>query len=535
MLAHGIPLDEVITTDRVKAAVEAIGDPSRARYIKTDVIVEGRAIHWRGARVDNRGPAHVWVTGHSDHGVTAAMADAAPCPTWFCVNKTEMHPKLVGLPCGLTNHTHESVNHQVYGNLEQMAEIMKEEIPISNRVLLNCTATHPERAHVRALFEPQPWVTSQSASSTPDGRAAFLRGIRAHEFVLCPRGNGEDTHRLWETLYMGRIPIVRRTAAADDWDGLPIAWINSWEEVTLEKLDAWKREFCDWTPRADCKLRLSYWVRRIQAAATPRALTLGSALTACDLNDKYLGFWPLVKRAWNEIVGIPVTMILVARESDAPPHLLSDPDVVLFEPVAGWPTATQAQVIRVLWPALMPPDAAVVTTDMDLIPVSRAAMHTGVAAANEHQFVTFNRVLHEHGQVTICFCAASPHVWAQLFRVRSDADVRAWMEHLAGAIQSDGRHGLDGGIGWTTDQELLYRAWVNLPAPQRVELGIEMHNGHRRMCRTREQHWSSNGLPDVGKAVAWIRAHDAVDFHLPSWRTHAEFVHKLIDALTSHT
>lgn len=532
MLAHGIPIEEVITTDRIKAAVDAIGDPSRARYIKTDVIVGGRAIQWRGARVDNRGPAHVWVTGHSDHGVTAAMADAAPCPVWFCVNKTEMHPKLIGLPCGLTNHTAESANHQVYGDLNQMAEIVKEEVAIQNRVLLNFTPTHPERAHVRALLESKPWVTVQASESTREGRAAFLRGIRAHEFVLCPRGNGEDTHRLWETLYMGRIPIVRRTAAAEDWDGLPIAWIENWKEVTLERLDAWQKDFEKWNPRPDCKLRLSTWTRRIQEAASPQPLKLGSALTACDLNDKYLGYWPLVKRAWNEIVGIPVTMILVARESDAPPHLLSDPDVVLFEPVAGWPTATQAQVIRILWPALMPPGGAVVTADMDCIPVSSRAFQDGVADAHEHQFVTYNRVLHAHRQVHMMYCAAAPHVWAQLFRVRCDSDVRAWMEHLARTVESNGRHGLDGGVGWTTDQELLYRAWNFLPPPQRVELSIAMDGGHRRVCRTRAADWSSNGEPNVEQAAAFIRATDAVDFHLPPWRTHERFIESLIHVLS---
>jgi hypothetical protein len=34
--------------------------------------------------------------------------------------------------------------------------------------------------------------------------------VKQHKFVLCPRGNGIDTHRFWETLYRGAIPIVIR-------------------------------------------------------------------------------------------------------------------------------------------------------------------------------------------------------------------------------------------------------------------------------------------------------------------------------------
>ena len=29
-----------------------------------------------------------------------------------------------------------------------------------------------------------------------------------HKFVVAPRGNGWDTHRLWEALYLGCVPIV---------------------------------------------------------------------------------------------------------------------------------------------------------------------------------------------------------------------------------------------------------------------------------------------------------------------------------------
>ena len=28
------------------------------------------------------------------------------------------------------------------------------------------------------------------------------------EYVICPIGNGIDTHRFWETIYLGRIPVV---------------------------------------------------------------------------------------------------------------------------------------------------------------------------------------------------------------------------------------------------------------------------------------------------------------------------------------
>ena len=53
--------------------------------------------------------------------------------------------------------------------------------------------------------------------------------ISRYRFVLCPRGNGIDTHRFWETLYHGGIPVVMKS----DWSrnikdlGIPILEINA--------------------------------------------------------------------------------------------------------------------------------------------------------------------------------------------------------------------------------------------------------------------------------------------------------------------
>jgi hypothetical protein len=39
----------------------------------------------------------------------------------------------------------------------------------------------------------------------------YIRELGKHYFALCPRGNGIDTHRFWEALYMGVIPILIET------------------------------------------------------------------------------------------------------------------------------------------------------------------------------------------------------------------------------------------------------------------------------------------------------------------------------------
>jgi hypothetical protein len=123
--------------------------------------------------------------------------------------------------------------------------------------------THSERTIVYDLFKDKEWVTVRQSNSTIDGRKLFLQEIRSSKFVLCPRGNGVDTHRLWETLYMGSIPIVKRHVALDEFLDLPICWISEWEEVTKEFLE---KEYFRITVKKDWnydKLKIGYWKNRI--------------------------------------------------------------------------------------------------------------------------------------------------------------------------------------------------------------------------------------------------------------------------------
>lgn len=52
-------------------------------------------------------------------------------------------------------------------------------------------------------------------------------------FIACPRGNGLDTHRFWETLYRGSIPVVLASAHSENLSryGVPHAAIKEWNAL----------------------------------------------------------------------------------------------------------------------------------------------------------------------------------------------------------------------------------------------------------------------------------------------------------------
>lgn len=54
-----------------------------------------------------------------------------------------------------------------------------------------------------------------------------------YHFIACPPGNGLDTHRLWETLYRGSIPVLLDSPFARNWLalGAPVVIITKWEDL----------------------------------------------------------------------------------------------------------------------------------------------------------------------------------------------------------------------------------------------------------------------------------------------------------------
>jgi len=64
-------------------------------------------------------------------------------------------------------------------------------------------------------------------------------------FEISPWGNGLDTHRTWEALWLQTVPIVQAGHLEFVYEGLPIVVVQDWHEVTSENLQAWFEKYKD--------------------------------------------------------------------------------------------------------------------------------------------------------------------------------------------------------------------------------------------------------------------------------------------------
>jgi hypothetical protein len=152
--------------------------------------------------------------------------------------------------------------------------------------------------------------------------------------------------------------------------------------------------------------------------------------------------------------------VLVATADDVPKELRDDPAIVRFDPLPGVHSAFQAQCIRLLYPALVETDRAVIIADMDLYPLRASYFHDPVQMLDERFFVVYRDDRLDRLEIDIMFNAALPATWSEIFGVATLDDVRAELARWADGLEYDGRRGWP---GWYTDQRRLYEKVLSWP------------------------------------------------------------------------
>jgi hypothetical protein len=256
-------------------------------------------------------------------------------------------------------------------------------------------------------------------------------------------------------------------------------------------------------------------------------MRLDCVLVACNDNPKYLNFWPIVKQAWWEIAQLPCILVYVG--DSLPPQLANDPAVKFFKAIPGWPTATQAQCIRLLYPALLKCQGAVMLSDMDMIPMQRDWFGNGFAKFDETQFVSLRGIDENEKQIYMCYVGATPKVWSELFYIHSEDSITAQLKAWAQMYPADGQHG---GTGWCTDQIELYRRIKALQQTQPSKVGLIPWTPQiSRLDRGNPYDWIQL-TPTVQYNLQTVHY---VDFHMPPWELFEAQIREILKIrLTSH-
>lgn len=139
----------------------------------------------------------ILITHNSDNNITEEFLPLLRNPLlirWFAQNVLIIHPKLVPIPIGIANKEWE--HGDIDGLVRNMVFVTPDKFLYRNFGVSTHFARKDIIEHLTQEMSPRVEFTT------------YLKEIRRHEFILCPQGNGVDTHRLWETWYLGRIPVL---------------------------------------------------------------------------------------------------------------------------------------------------------------------------------------------------------------------------------------------------------------------------------------------------------------------------------------
>jgi len=198
------------------------------------------------------------VTGEGDKPVAPELLAQKPPHVhhWFGMNMFAEDPAATPIPLGLGEEGHPATL-----DWKDLAETARQPSVRTGLLYANFgTASNPViREPLGAWLEKpaQQWITRHEHGGS-SGKAAYLEVICSHHFVFCPPGNGEDTHRMWEALYAGAVPVVRESPAMRNFRDLPILMVPRLDEISEDLLRAYSQSGAI-KNGSRIKLDLAFW------------------------------------------------------------------------------------------------------------------------------------------------------------------------------------------------------------------------------------------------------------------------------------
>lgn len=173
-------------------------------------------------------------------------------------------PQITPLPYGVQKHQLEQI--------KQLANSGYIDLIKRNLLYVNFqTETNPIRRPVNRYWSQQsfPWakVNFNVRNNLESNASCFLNysWIAQSKFTLCPEGNGLDSYRIWESLYLGAIPIVKnlKTYNHPEYLKMPLFKTNDMTEMKVVP-----EELLQFNPgQVDLSfLTRTYWNNKIKAA-----------------------------------------------------------------------------------------------------------------------------------------------------------------------------------------------------------------------------------------------------------------------------
>ena len=217
------------------------------------------------------------ITHQSDRPVDKRLWELKPnsISEWYSTNVIYKSQKLFSVPLGIGNdYLNIYKNHvDTIESLLKTNTVKKQSAFLNFRINTNTV----ERLNTYFSLKEKEWIDLKTSKQNPK---EYLTDMNNSKFTICPWGNGYDTHRLWESMYLESIPVTKYHPAYKQFDDLPIIFIKSWKKLNLDYLD---KKVSKLNRHGLKKLNLDYWVDTINKVRVSGKETYNYMLNQKDI------------------------------------------------------------------------------------------------------------------------------------------------------------------------------------------------------------------------------------------------------------
>ena len=201
-------------------------------FVKTDYIYHGQFIHV----LKNIKNKFTLVTAVSSYNVSYGhpsyldILGSEKIKYWFCTNPPNIdHPKLIGMPIGFEEKEREGGNQEIIR--KHWDNKVAWEDKIDKLYLSYHTLGHnPNRDKSIKHLSSLDFVHVEREKLPFD---KYLDEAGKYKYTICLEGSGFDTHRNYESLLVGSIPIMINSSVKKiykDWN-LPSIFVDEWTAI----------------------------------------------------------------------------------------------------------------------------------------------------------------------------------------------------------------------------------------------------------------------------------------------------------------
>ena len=168
----------------------------------------------------------VLITHNSDVNIESSHLEIIDSRVihWFAQNlNIENKEKVSLIPIGLEN-----LRRLKHGRRKWFSDPKKEKTKFILSSFNEFT-NYKKRGEINSTFRDNNLIDVKKYEKVED----YFSNLQDYRFIICPEGNGLDTHRIWEGILLNTFPILKFSNFTQilQNEGIPAIYIEKWEEI----------------------------------------------------------------------------------------------------------------------------------------------------------------------------------------------------------------------------------------------------------------------------------------------------------------